>query len=716
MIATLRGLLKEAVVYRNDDLPRFLHAFKAALAVILSMLICMRLELRAPGTSMVSAVIVMLAQRSGMVIARAFYRTLGIACGSLAGLTLISLFAQQPPLFIAGLSIWVGLFVAGSSYYKNYQSYGFVLSGYAACITTVPEWPVPYDVVINLIYIVSEVMIGVAMGSLVSALVFPQKVVPALITWRESALGKLLPALRAAALGNSKDDPIDSYMKLIRESVSIEELRTAAVFEDPEMRLRNDALTMLDRTFLDTVTRLYALDRARHMTQHVGAEVQAEIDATFDLLAKAAATDDTGTQETANRLQALETQLSSIRDTLPERVAVQLSKVSPNDDNYRAIEMVGAEVYTATTSLREFCGACSIVLNPPKIQLSLPIIQAIAFMRNAPIRSSGLSALLSGLRAAIATGVVGAAWVASGWTNGYIAVVSAGITSGFFSLSPTPAAASWDAFVGCAIACVVGFFVNFMLMPGFGDVSLLALCFGILIFFSSYASTFPRFIAMGAGFSIYLCYLLTPTNVAVYDPPYLLDRGFGLLIGIGVAASAFSLVAPKEGEWLAKRYARRIEDVLSHAATDLIDVETSAQLGMSMRDLIVRIVTVPGVSQAYRENITKWAFGQLWIANALIHVRGWADSQANALPPAWEAAQREWLSAMEDVADKATSGAVATALAQTERVLDMLREHASPSSPGSSRALFEVRAGLYSTRAALIDQLPGVPSAPAVAS
>lgn len=716
MIATLRGLWKEAVVYRNDDFPRFLHAFKAALAIVLSMLICMRLELRAPGTSMVSAVIVMLQQRSGMVIARGFYRTLGIACGSLAGLTLISLFAQQPLLFIAGLSIWVGLFVAGSSYYKNYQSYGFVLSGYAACITTVPEWSVPYDVVTNLIYIVSEVMIGVATGSLVSALVFPQRVVPALVVWRESALGKLLPALRSAASGNSTEDPIESYMKLIHESVSIEDLRTAAVFEDPEMRLRNDALTTLDRTFLDAVTRLYALERAREMTRHLGVEVRGEIDSTFDLLMKAAAIENVETQHMEDRLQALQDRLSSISDALPERVAVQLGKVSPNDEDFRAIEMVGAEVYTATTSLREFCGACSIVLNPPKIQLSLPIVQAIAFMRNAAIRSSGLSALLSGLRAAIATGTVGAMWIASGWTNGYIAVVSAGITSGFFSLSPTPAAASWQSFTGCAIACIVGFVVNFMLMPGFGDVSLLALCFGILLFFSSYAATFPRFLAMGAGFSIYLCYLLTPMNIAVYDPPYLLDRGFGLLIGIGVAAIAFSLVAPKEGEWLAKQYARRIGDVLSHAATDEIDAETSAQLGMSMRDLIVRIVTVPGVSQAYRESIAKWAFGQIWIANALIRVRTLAASEANALPPMWEAAQREWLRAMEAVAQGANIGAIRIALSQTERVLDMLRKHASEPSTGSTRALFEMRAGLYSTRAALLDQLPAAANIAAASS
>lgn len=65
----------------------------------LAMGVCMRLELRTPATAMVSCIIVMMHQQSGMVIARGFYRGLGMVCGSFAGLVLIALFPQQPWLF-----------------------------------------------------------------------------------------------------------------------------------------------------------------------------------------------------------------------------------------------------------------------------------------------------------------------------------------------------------------------------------------------------------------------------------------------------------------------------------------------------------------------------------------------------------------------------------------------------------------------------------------
>jgi hypothetical protein len=98
----LNDLRRGFAVYRDVDVPRLVHGLKTALAAVLCMLICMRLELRAPGTAMVSAVIVMLHQQSGMVIARAFYRALGICFGGTAGLVLMCVFAQQPPLFLSG--------------------------------------------------------------------------------------------------------------------------------------------------------------------------------------------------------------------------------------------------------------------------------------------------------------------------------------------------------------------------------------------------------------------------------------------------------------------------------------------------------------------------------------------------------------------------------------------------------------------------------------
>ncbi|MEX3940520.1 FUSC family protein [Paraburkholderia sp. BR10937] len=718
MMTTWEGLRKEFADVYGDELPRIVHAFKAALAVIMSMLICMRLELRAPGTAMVSAVIVMFHQQSGMVIARAFYRTLGIICGCFAGLVLIILFAQQPGLFLGGLAIWVGLFVAGASYYKNYQSYGFVLSGYAACITTVPEWSTPYDVTYNIIYTISEVLIGVASGSLVSALVFPQRVVPALTKWRANAMTLLLNSLRGAVRGEPGYEPVETYLKLVRESATMEGLRTAAVFEEPEMRLRDEGLLELDKTYLGVVTRIFSVFRAQRNSANTGKALRPIIDAIFGKVANVIANENADCLETASGLQRMIERLSALEASLLLYLDRRTSGNEQQDESgYEAIAMVAAEAWSAVVALRLFCNTCKVLLDPPRVRLTQPVAEAVAFIRSVPLHTSGFTAAIAGLRAALAVAVVGYAWVLSGWDNGYSAVVAAGITSGFFSLSPTPAVASWQVFVGCLIAWIVGFGVNFFVMPALGDdVTLFALCLGIVLLLGSYVNTFPRVALFGAGFNIYFCYVLTPTNVAVYNPPYILDRGFGLLIGIGVSAVAFSLVVSREGAWMASRSATRIRSIVERAARDPVDTNDAIQVGIAMRDLIVHISTLPHVTPIELQRATSWAFDQLWLVNTLMKVRNLEFTQPDLLPAAWADAQAEWLSAMARLAQRADSESVETALAAIRRALSVLA--GPPGDPASDecRAILKMRARLYSTWAALTDQLPRLGAVTAAAS
>ncbi|QGZ63076.1 FUSC family protein [Paraburkholderia acidisoli] len=712
MSQLLSSLRDDFAVYRHDDFPRLLHAWKAALAIVLSMLVCMRIELRSPSTAMVSAVIVMLAQQSGMVIARSFYRTLGLVVGCIAGLTLIALFAQAPAFFIVGLSIWIGLFVAGSSYYKNVQSYGFVLSGYAACITSVPEWRMPYDAIHNVIYTTSEVVVGVAMGSLVSALVFPGKVVPALLRWRQSALAALLNALREAAQGDAAALSEASYLALVRSGAALEDLRTAAVFEDPEMRLRNEALMELDRSFLHAATRIYALHRARQRALRADDATREQAQALCAQLAPVHAL--AGAQQgmpPGGDIAALRGRLAALEATLPAEVNA-LTPPSHDTQTVPVAAIVGAEAWSTVSSLTEFCGACSATFGPPRIRLTRSVLHAIAFMRSASFRADGAEAAISGLRATVSVIVVGAAWFASGWDNGFSAVLGAGITSGFFSINPTPAAASWQAFVGCLFACVVGFVVNFVLMPGFGDVTLLALCLGIFVFLGSYVNTLPGMAILGATFNIYLCYILTPTNLATYNPPYILDRGFALLIGIGAAAVAFSLVIPREAEWLVKRYAQRIRGVMLHAARDTLDTDDAAQIDLSMRDLVMRLATVLQGLKGAGAPATRATFAQLGIVDTVVRVRTTDGDEANALPPAWHAAQPPWLAALAALAQHPNDATLDAARAATLRAVAALEAEdsangaASDTASPAQRQRFRLRARLWSTWAALGDLLP----------
>jgi uncharacterized membrane protein YccC len=701
----LIGLREELVTYYNDDLPRFTHAFKAALAVVVTMLICMRLELRAPGSAMVSAALVMIYQQSGMVIARAFYRAVGIVAGSMAGLLLICLFGQQPPLFLAGLSIWIGLCVAGSSYYKNFQSYGFVLSGYAASITAVPLWSNPYDVSTNVIHTVSEVVIAVAVASLISALVLPQRVTPALTNWKHNALKRLLPALRAACGSRTVEEHSSQYLQLIQESVTIEGLRTAAVFEDPEMRLRNENLFYLEETYLDTITRIHAIYRARQLTKDAVPELKEKIDRIFNQLVTVVSKAEDVNLRDEERVQALHSQLTNLEREFPEFIAGLMDAGSDvNQDDRRKVEMVGAEIYAAASALRRFCGACCIGMAPPRIQLTQSTLKAISFMRHVPIRSSGTMALIAGVRAAVAVGFVGYVWIISEWTNGSSALISVGISSGLYSLTNAPVSASWQAFVGCLLAWFLGFVFSFLVFPLTGDVTMLCACVVLAVLIGSYINMFPKYAVLGVGFNLYFLFILAPTNPIVYNPTLFLDRGFALLFGIACAATAFALIVPREGEWLAAQYSRQIRRLLVRVATGAVTEDSSAQIGRSLRDLIVSLIGIPNVQKPYRDAAINWAFGVSWIASTVARVRLHGMSEGRPATSEWEVAEREWLAAIEQMALQASPEKNETAILSTERALEILEREGSQTAGAANPFIFEMRSRLYSARIALIDQ------------
>jgi uncharacterized membrane protein YccC len=704
----LQDLRREFAAYGSDELPRVLHGLKAALAAVLCMVICMRLELRSPGTSMVSAVIVMLHQQSGMVIARAFYRALGIFFGSLAGLTLLCMFAQQPPLFLAGLAVWIGLFVAGASYFRNFQSYGFVLSGYAASITTVAEWPVPYDVATNVIYTVSEVVIGVASGSFVSALFLPQRVTPAVDHWRHSALAKLLEEVRGTALGTAVAEPMGRYLDLVRESAKLEQLRTAAVFEDPEMRLRIDALERLETAFLDAMTRIHAICRARQGAARAGPRCRAWLDAQFATLVRIVS----GALHTDLRhehaIDSLRAQLHAFEYELSTSIAAERAALPPAPaDEAGALAMAGAEVYSTVASLRRFCNASKAAAQTSGMRLTQSIVKAVSFLRVVQLRASRTAAIIAGIRACCALAFVGFAWVISEWTNGVTALISAGIASGLSSLSPTPLNASVQMLAGCLLATIAGFIVNFLLMPGFSEVELLAVCVGVFVFIGGYIITFARFAPLGLAFNLYFALTLNLTNPAVYNPPLYLDRSFSLLFGIAVVVASFLLIFPHEGRWVARQHARHIRELLLHAATGTIGSDVSAQIAASIRDLIVRLNTLPNLSNAYREAVRNWAFGSFWIANTLLQVRHYSVIYADRMPLHWPQTERQWLDAMTSAARQDTRAATEAAVVATQQALAVLEAPGRETAEAVKRdlALFRITVGLYSVKLALGEHL-----------
>ncbi|WP_144149139.1 FUSC family protein [Paraburkholderia sp. BCC1884] len=664
----------ELTTYWNADGPRFLHIAKVAAAVTLAMGLCMRLELRTPGTAMVSCVIVMMHQQSGMVIARGFYRGLGMVCGSFAGLVIIALFPQQPLLFFLALAAWIGACVFGASYYRNFQSYGFVLTGYGTAITAMPAWSNPYGVFDNVVYTVSEVVIGVVCACLVSALVFPKRVAPALYASGSRNFTDLLEALHTVLQRTPAGAGFKTFVELIAERAGIESLRSGAMFEDPSIRLHNPVFLDLDRSFLDTVAWIHALHQlktraAANAEPRAFAAVEELIDSLLAIVPDPVQPQIVTLEQVealCGRLQTFETALPAHLGTLLESVA----DLSPHQRQF--VATAGAALFFSIADLRVLCRSYVEIRTNDRRSWSRSVIEAVSRLGRTRATANRIAALIAGVRAFVAILLVGAAWLSSGWVGGSSAIVAVAITSALFALAPNPTVASWQIFVGCLLGWLAGFGFNFFLLPRLDTFELIALSIAIFVMVGSYLNTFPKTGILGLGFSIYFCFIVSIANPAVYNPSAYLDTGFALLCGIATAAVAFSVIVPRAGDWVTAQYLKQVRALVANGARDgdLDDLLFSFEL--SLRDFIIEIAAAPTDAHVDRNHLIGWAFAALEIGRAMIQVRLDTEQLGAALPPAWAGAQQAWLAALANVFAESTQKSADIALAATQQALDVL--------------------------------------------
>ncbi|MCC8392908.1 FUSC family protein [Paraburkholderia sp. MMS20-SJTR3] len=684
--ATPPRLRDEWLAYWKDDAPRFLHIVKVGLAVVLSMGLCMRLELRSPATAMLSCVIVMMHQQSGIVIARGFYRGLGMVGGSLAGLVLIALFAQQPLPFFVALAAWIGLCSFGSAYFRNFQSYGLVLTGFATAITAMPAISNPYGVFDNVVYTISEVVIGVVCASVVSSIVLPRNVAPALYAASRVSFTHLLGALRTTlerAPATPRTPPptapqAGALLGLIGERANVELLRTGALFEDPSMRLLHSVFLDLDRSFLDTVTWLYALQRLKaHAIVDAHPRAQAAIatltDATLALMPAQAGAPGVADDAVA----ALLPQLDAFEAALPAQLDAQLQALADLPPaQRRVVASTGAALLFMTADLRLLCRRYIEARNADRLPWTVSVLQAIgriAGIARQHAVANRTAALVAGARAALAVLLVGAVWVASGWVGGATAIVAVAITSTLFALVPDPPTAAWQIFMGCLAGWLTGFGFSFFALPHLGTFTLLAAATAIVVMVGAYLNTFPKTAVLGLGFNIYFCFIVGISNPAVYNPSAYLDTGFALLCGIATAAVAFSVFAPRAGEWIARRY---LVDLRALIASDARDGELDDDLlyafEQKVRDCIMQIASAPADPRVDREHMIAWAFAVLEAGRAMILMRVDTQQLGDALPAAWADRLQAWLDALAELFDAPAPERARRALTATDQALAAL--------------------------------------------
>lgn len=194
-------LSKLARQWATSDGMIWLHMLKTVTAALMAMGIAMRLEMSQPKIAM-TTVFVLMQPLSGMVFAKSFYRVVGTAVGVVAALVLASLFAQQPDLYMAGITLWIGGCVALAVRYRNFRWYGFVLAGYTAALVGLPVVLTPLTLFQFALTRAGEVAVGIFCAAAVSGLILPLSSAKALVRSLKVRQEKFLAFASASLAGN----------------------------------------------------------------------------------------------------------------------------------------------------------------------------------------------------------------------------------------------------------------------------------------------------------------------------------------------------------------------------------------------------------------------------------------------------------------------------------------------------------------------------------
>jgi uncharacterized membrane protein YccC len=693
---------------RTDGLA-WIHVFKTVSAALLALLIAMRLDLPQPRTAMTTVFIVMLPQ-SGMVIAKSFYRLCGTMVGLIVMLVLVALFSQQRVLFLSSTAVWVGICTAGAARNRHFKSYGFVLAGYTAALIGIPAAQQPDGAFLSAMTRAVEVTLGIACSGAVSALVFPQyagEQIRTTIRARFVAFVDFVASSLAGEVGRSQNESMNAAF--VADIVGFEAVRSVAVLEEPEARMRRGRLARLNGEFMSASTRFHALQQLMNRLRANSSETTIEaLDPYFNeiapLLRKAG-------QPILNAKDAAHAadQLDAFKASLPGRVRTTRAGLAA------AAQSTLIEFDTATELLYRFVDELHAYAQT-YASLAAPSHERERWVQRYVPKTSLLAAAVAGLRAVLATLAVSVFWLASAWPSGATMVLIVATVCALASSSATPTRIAMQMAIGTALAVVAGFVVTFVLYPKLDGFILLSAALTPFLMLGAYLSTLKRTAGVGVGYCIFFCFLAGPDNVIQYDPAAFLNNAIALFVGMVVVAVAFAVIFPTDAPWLRRLLLSELRAQVVAACFRRLDnlgnrFGSGFEIGFESgtRDLFSQIVALSGAPDDSRQQGLQWLFAVLEIGHAVIDIRNEIHLlRLEGRDPEhakFRASVSKSLDAIARLFDRPTEARAANALRLTDQAIDSIARGVdlNSSSSGECKGVRRILSQLHFIRSALLD-------------
>jgi uncharacterized membrane protein YccC len=461
---------------------------------------------------------------AGMALAKGFFRLIGTVAGALAALALVEVGGAGPVAFLVALALWIGLCTFAASLLRNPESYGAALAGYTAAIVSLPAFGHPQLAQELAFARATEIGLGIVCAALASRFVLPQ-LARDQIAGRLERLIRDLSAYAEFAFGGA-DRPTLARLnrRIIGETQALGEMRAYLRLEGPSIAARG-------RSVRRTIGHLLsALSAARMLRMH-------------------APPANTARPPMRGRLKTVVHEIATLPDALDDvdPWIARLKEIStdarrgplPEDGPDR----IGAAARFAMAA--EFADALASVLrgldavrNPGRSQSAEPRQPALLIHRDRR------AAFRNAVRAALATSLVAAFWIATQWADAQGVTIIVAVVSSLFASRPAPIQTAFGFFKGTLLAVPFAFVVGQLLLPAFPGFGWFVLFVVPVLIPGALAIANPTLTGTAAAFAINFLAFLSPHRQMVYAPVHFFNQTASILAGILLSIGVFWSVLP----------------------------------------------------------------------------------------------------------------------------------------------------------------------------
>lgn len=524
----------------------WIFAIRTTAAGLVAISIAYALQLEQPQWAMMTVFIVS-QPVAGMVLAKGFFRLLGTLVGALAAVAITVTVGASPWLFVAVLAIWIGFCTYAASLLRNPEAYGAALAGYTAAIIAMPAFGHGHLAVELAVARCSEIMLGIVCAGIASRLILPQLARDAIIQRLSRNIIDLATYTHAAFTGGDKGKMAALHRKLIAETQALAEMRAYARLEAPSLAAHGHPVRRTIGHFLS------ALSTTRMLHDHAAPQNVALMPVRNELkslLAELSAAGVETLDDTAPWIAQLDAIASRAR-RIPNEAAEGDDRVGTVARLTLAAEFADAlkEVLRGLDAIREPAAAARA--NRNRHQPALVVHRD----REAALRNA--------VRAALATTLVIAFWMATRWADVAGVAIIVAVVSSLFASRPAPLESSWEFFKGTLLAVPFSFVVGQIALPalpGFGWFMLFVIP---VLVVGALGMANRHLVGVATAFAINFLAFLNPHQTMVYAPQLFFNSTLSILVGILLAMGVFAVVLPARPHVFAARLVKALHEDLA---------------------------------------------------------------------------------------------------------------------------------------------------------